>query len=100
MEHQSAIMRIFNYYVENGTAAFPASTVSEQFFVGILEKPYFTSETEVPICGPATIAAGQPHPSTGSEAAREKGSIGPVQGRCECVIKIDRACIKGFDCSL
>ncbi len=37
-EHQSALIGIFNYYVENGTAAFPASAVSEKFFAGILEK--------------------------------------------------------------
>jgi len=31
-------MKIFNYYIENGTAAFPASTLPEQFFTMLMEK--------------------------------------------------------------
>ncbi len=38
MEHQSSVMQIYNYYVVNSTAAFPVSTVPEQFFMGVLEK--------------------------------------------------------------
>jgi phosphinothricin acetyltransferase len=38
MEHQSAIMKIYNYYVENSTAAFPASTLPDQFFMVLLER--------------------------------------------------------------
>jgi phosphinothricin acetyltransferase len=38
IEHQTSIMKIFNYYIENSTAAFPASTLPEQFFAMLMEK--------------------------------------------------------------
>jgi L-amino acid N-acyltransferase YncA len=38
IEHQKSIMKIFNYYIENSTAAFPASTLPEQFFSILMEK--------------------------------------------------------------
>jgi phosphinothricin acetyltransferase len=37
-EYQTQIMEIYNYYVENSTAAFPESAVPEQFFAMLLEK--------------------------------------------------------------
>ena len=38
IKHQKSIMEIFNYYIEKGTAAFPASTLPEQFFAMLLKK--------------------------------------------------------------
>lgn len=38
IEHQKSIMKIFNYYIENSTAAFPATTLPEQFFSMLMEK--------------------------------------------------------------
>jgi phosphinothricin acetyltransferase len=38
MQHQKSIMKIFNYYIENSTAAFPAITLPEQFFTMLLER--------------------------------------------------------------
>lgn len=38
IEHQKSIMKIFNYYIENTTAAFPASTLPEEFFAMLMEK--------------------------------------------------------------
>lgn len=38
VEHQKSIVKIYNYYVENTTAAFAASTVSEKFFTMLTEK--------------------------------------------------------------
>lgn len=38
IEHQKSIMKIYNYYIENSTAAFPASTLPEQFFAMLMEK--------------------------------------------------------------
>ena len=38
-EHQSAVMEIFNYYVQSGTAAFPAHALPEPFFAMLLKKP-------------------------------------------------------------
>ena len=38
MKHQKPIMEIFNYYIEKGTSAFPASTLPEQFFTMLMEK--------------------------------------------------------------
>ncbi|MGM9591599.1 MAG: GNAT family N-acetyltransferase [Oscillospiraceae bacterium] len=37
-EHQSAVMEIFNYYVQTGTAAFPAQPLPEPFFAMLLKK--------------------------------------------------------------
>ena len=45
-EHQSAVMEIFNYYVQSGTAAFPAHALPEPFFAMLLKKAdctYFLS---------------------------------------------------------
>lgn len=38
VEHQKPIMKIFNYYIENGTSAFPASALPEQFYDMLIEK--------------------------------------------------------------
>jgi L-amino acid N-acyltransferase len=38
IEHQKSIMKIFNYYIENSTAAFPVSTLPEQFYPLLMEK--------------------------------------------------------------
>lgn len=38
IKHQKSIMKIFNHYIENSTAAFPPSALPEQFFVMLLEK--------------------------------------------------------------
>lgn len=38
IEHQKSIMKILNYYIENSTAAFPATTLPEQFFSMLMEK--------------------------------------------------------------
>lgn len=38
LEHQKSIMKIFNYYIENSTAAFPTSTLPEQFYSMLMEK--------------------------------------------------------------
>ncbi len=38
IKHQKSIMEIFNYYIEKGTAAFPGSTLPEQFFPMLMEK--------------------------------------------------------------
>jgi len=38
IEHQKPIMQIYNYYVENSTAAFPAAALPEQFFTMLMEK--------------------------------------------------------------
>ena len=37
-EHQSAVMEIINYYVQSGTAAFPAHALPEPFFAMLLKK--------------------------------------------------------------
>ena len=37
-KHRTGIMKIFNYYVENGTAAFPAKALPEQFYGMLLKK--------------------------------------------------------------
>ncbi len=38
MEHQKGVMEIYNYYVENGTAAFPSQKLPEQFYPMLLKK--------------------------------------------------------------
>lgn len=38
IKHQKSIMKIFNYYIENSTSAFPPSALPEQFFGMLLEK--------------------------------------------------------------
>ncbi len=38
IKHQKSIMKIFNYYIENSTAAFAQSALPEQFFGMLLEK--------------------------------------------------------------
>ena len=37
-ERQSAVMEIINYYVQSGTAAFPAHALPEPFFAMLLKK--------------------------------------------------------------
>lgn len=36
--HKQGVMEIFNYYVENSTAAFPAKAVPEQFYAMLMKK--------------------------------------------------------------
>ena len=38
MEHQKSIIEIYNYYIENSTAAFPEVTMPEEFFSALMEK--------------------------------------------------------------
>lgn len=38
IKHQKSIMKIFNYYIENSTSAFPPTALPEQFFGMLLEK--------------------------------------------------------------
>lgn len=52
-EHQSAVMEIFNYYVQSGTAAFPAHALPEPFFAMLLKK----AEGGYPAC--AVLDGGQ-----------------------------------------
>jgi L-amino acid N-acyltransferase YncA len=37
MEHQKPIMEVFNYYIENSTAAFPTSVLPEEFYKKFME---------------------------------------------------------------
>lgn len=37
-EHQKQVMEIFNYYIGNGTAAFPQTVLPEQFYRFLMEK--------------------------------------------------------------
>jgi len=37
MEHQKPIMEVFNYYIENSTAAFPTSVLPEEFYRKFME---------------------------------------------------------------
>ncbi len=37
-EHQKQVMEIFNYYISNGTAAFPQTVLPEQFYRFLMEK--------------------------------------------------------------
>lgn len=39
MEHQQGVMEIFNYYIENTTAAFRPNRVPKEFYIKLLEKP-------------------------------------------------------------
>lgn len=50
-KHQKDVMSIFNYYVENSTAAFPAKALPEQFYGMLMKKSegyasYVLSDTE------------------------------------------------------
>ncbi|MGM9531013.1 GNAT family N-acetyltransferase [Intestinibacter sp.] len=38
LEHQEEIMKIFNFYIENGTAAFPGDKLPEQFYPMLLKR--------------------------------------------------------------
>ncbi len=38
IEYQKAVMDIFNYYIEQGTAAFPAKPLPEQFYEQLNQK--------------------------------------------------------------
>lgn len=37
IEHQESIMKVFNYYIETSTAAFPASALPEEFYFKLME---------------------------------------------------------------
>ncbi|HYE11537.1 MAG TPA: GNAT family N-acetyltransferase [Patescibacteria group bacterium] len=37
IEHQKSIMKVFNYYIETSTSAFPASTLPEEFYLKFME---------------------------------------------------------------
>ena len=37
-KHQKQVMDIFNYYISNGTAAFPGTVLPEQFYRFLMEK--------------------------------------------------------------
>jgi len=38
MEHRKSVIEIYNYYIENSTAAFPATTLPVEFFSTLIEK--------------------------------------------------------------
>ena len=37
-KHEEGVMSIFNYYVENSTAAFPANTLPNKFYTMLMKK--------------------------------------------------------------
>ena len=68
-KHQKDVMEIFNYYVENSTAAFPSKTLPEQFYAALLKKSegypaYSLVDTETnTVAGFCQLSAYSPFPT-------------------------------------
>ena len=66
-KHQKEVMRIFNYYIENSTAAFPSKALPEQFFSMLVKKsegyPSYTVLDKERVIGFCQLSAYNPFPT-------------------------------------
>lgn len=99
-KHQKGVMSIFNYYVENSTAAFPANALPEQFYTMLMKKAEgYMSYTLIDAENDSIVGFCQLSPynpfSTFAEVACLTYFIAPdYTGKglgCECLCKLEEA---------